>query len=161
MARSLCDFSHRLLAFFVVVGGWLLGSSGRTRPSPLCLDNTPTKSSFDFELRGLTKQTAQQVCDFALDALDTGFIHFDFYTPGVHVSVHSFRYQLRQLLLDFLQDVIGSSVSIITEHLIMLRVVKDSSTALEVKGALGSMSLNVHSDSSFHCTFWRTDSSVR
>ena len=129
MARSLCDFSHCLLAFFVV-GGWLLGSSGRTRPSPLCLDNTPTKSSFHFELRGLTKQTAQQVSDFAFDTLDTGFIHLDFYTPGIHVFVHSIRYQFRQLLLDFLQDVIGSSVSIITEHLIMLWMVKNASTSL-------------------------------
>jgi len=160
MARSLCVFSHGLLAF-VVVGGTILGSSGRTRARGLCLDNTPTKSTFYFELRRSTKKTTQQVCDFTLDALDTGFIYFDFYALGVHVFVHSFRYQLGQLLLDFLQDVIGSSVSVITEHLIMLRVVKDSSTALEVKGALGSMSLDIHSDSSFHCTFWRTDSSVR
>ena len=43
----------------------------------------------------------------------------------------------------------------------MLRVVKDSSTALEVEGALGSMAIDIHSDSSFHSTFWRTDSSVR
>ena len=58
-------------------------------------------------------------------------------------------------------NILSSSVSIITEHLIMLRVIKDSSAALEVKGALGSKAIDIHSDSSFHSTFWRTDSSVR
>ena len=138
-----------------------MGFPGRTRPSPLCLDNTPTKSCFYFELRRSTKKATQQVCNFALDALHTGLIDFDFYTLGVHVAIHSLRDDLWQLLLDFFHDILSSGVSIITEHLIMLRVVKDSSTALEVKGALGSMALNIHSDSSFHCTFWRTDSSVR
>ena len=160
MARSLCDFSHGLLAL-LMVGGWVSGSSGRARARGLCLDNTPTKSTFYFELRRSTKKTTQQVCDFALDALHTGLIDFDFYTLGVHVAIHSLRDDLWQLLLDLLHDILSSSICIITEHLIMLRVVKDSSTALEVKGALGSMSLNIHSDSSFHCTFWRTDSSVR
>ena len=107
-----------------------MGSSGRTRPSPLCLDSTPTKSSFHFERRRLTKKTAQQVSDFAFDTLDTGFIYLDFYTPGIHVFIHSIRDNLGQLLLDFFQDIIGSCVSIITEHLIMLWVVMDTSTSL-------------------------------
>ena len=160
MARSLCDFSHGLLAL-LVVGGYNIGilwAHSRKRPLP---GQHPHQIDFYFELRRSTKKTTQQVCDFALDTLHTGLIDFDFYTLGVHVAIHSLRDDLWQLLLDLLHDILSSSICIITEHLIMLRVVKDSSTALEVKGALGSMSLNIHSDSSCHCTFWRTDSSVR
>ena len=161
MARSLCDFSHGLLAFFVGVGGTILGSSGRARPSPLCLDNTPTKSCFHFELRGSTKETTQQVYNLVLDTLYTGFVYFDFHTLGTHVAIYSFRDDLWQLLLDLLHDILSSCISVIAKHLIMLRVVKDSSTSLEVKSALGCVTIDVHSDSSFHCTFWRTLSSVR
>ena len=144
MARSLCDCSQGLLAFFVGVGGWLLGSSGRAHARGLLLDNTPTKSFFHFELRGSTKQTTQQFSDLILDALHAGLIHFDFCTSGTHVAIHSVRYQLWQLIQNLFQHFIRSSVSVIAEHLIMQRMVMDSSTSLEVKGALGSMAVHHH-----------------
>ena len=138
-----------------------MGFPERARARGLSLDNTPTKSTFHFERRILAKKTAQQVSDFVFDTLHTGLIYLDFHTSGIHVSIHSIRDKFGQLLLYFFQDIIGSSISIITEQLIMLWVVMDSSASLEVKGSLGSEAIDIHSHSSFHCTFWRTDSSVR